>query len=263
MPAHSPRSTLAPRYLPALTRAQIEALPGKATSVVIIPTGSIEQHGPHLPVGVDSILGQAWLAAALPHVPASASVYVGPPLTYGKSNEHTGFPGTLSISTITLHRLLKSIARQLTALGFRTLAVLNTHGGNSAVLVSTLREIQTSCGINAGMLSFGWEPDLPAREAATGIHAGRFETALMLAVSPGLVRMDRAVTVYPPPSVHSATVGIVDTPVSLGWATTDLSPSGVVGDACAATEAEGRAWLAAGGRALAEQILRLSARIRT
>ncbi|MGH8021173.1 MAG: creatininase family protein, partial [Opitutaceae bacterium] len=63
------------RYLPSMTCAQIEALPHRASAIVIIPTGSVEQHGPHLPVGVDSILGQGWLAAALPHVPAQVKVY--------------------------------------------------------------------------------------------------------------------------------------------------------------------------------------------
>ncbi len=250
------------RYLPSMTRAQIEALPGKSSAVVIIPTASIEQHGPHLPVGVDSILGQAWLAAALPHVPPSVAVYVGPPVTYGKSNEHSGFPGTVTISARTLHRVLKATARQLAALGFRTMAVLNTHGGNSAVLISTLREIQTGVGINAGMLSFGWRPPLPAREAMHGFHAGEFETALMLAVNPALVRMDQAVAEFPVQPEDAAAVGPVDAPATFGWISADISRTGVMGDATAATAEKGRAWLEAGGRALAEQIAKLSEKVK-
>lgn len=250
------------RYLAAMTRAQIEALPGKGSAIVIVPTGSIEQHGPHLPVGVDSILGQAWLGAALPHVPNSVAVYVAPPVTYGKSNEHSGFPGTVSISARTLHRILKSIARQLAALGFRTMAVLNTHGGNSAVLVSTLREIQTSVGINAGMLNFGWKPPLAPQEAAYGFHAGRFETALMLAIAPALVHMSHAVCEYPAQLETARSVGPVDAPATYGWISADISRSGVMGDATAANVADGRAWLDAGGRALAEQIVRLSEKVK-
>lgn len=250
------------RYLPAMTRAQIEGLPGKGSAIVIIPTGSIEQHGPHLPVGVDSILGQAWLASALQHLPPSAPVYVGPPITYGKSNEHGNFPGTITLSARTLHRLLKATARQLAALGFRTVAVLNTHGGNSPVLVSTLREIQTAVGINAGMLAFGWKAPLPPHEAAQGIHAGQFETALMLAVAPNLVSMEHAVCEFPPRSAATESVGPIDAPSIYGWQTTDLSRTGVIGDATAATVADGRAWLAAGGRALADQILKLAEKVR-
>jgi len=250
------------RYLPAMTRAQLEALPGKSSAIVIIPTGSIEQHGPHLPVGVDSILGQSWLDAALPHIPASVPVYVGPALTYGKSNEHTGFPGTVSLSARTLHRLLRALARQLAALGFRTLAVLNTHGGNSPVLTATLREIQTAVGINAGMLSLRWRPPLPPREAAHGFHAGHFETALMRAVAPGLVAMDRAVCEYPPDAPTADGVGPVHAAATYGWLTADLSRSGVLGDATAATTEDGRAWLAEGGRQLAAQIVKLAESVR-
>lgn len=250
------------RYLPAMTRQQIEALPGKSSAVVIVPTASIEQHGPHLPVGVDSILGQAWLAAAVPHLPASAGVYIGPAITYGKSNEHAGFPGTVTISARTLHRLVKAIARQLAALGFRTLAILNTHGGNSAVLVSTLREIQTSVGIQAGMLSFGWKPPLAPQEATYGFHAGRFETALMLAIAPGLVKIEHAVSEFPAQLESAGQVGPVDAPVTYGWLSADISRTGVMGDATAATAADGRAWLDAGGRALAGQIVKLCETVR-
>lgn len=259
-PALHPASYRA-RYLPAMTRSQIEALPDKASAVVIVPTASIEQHGPHLPVGVDSILGQAWLSAALGHVPVSVPVYVAPAITYGKSNEHCGFPGTVSISARTLHRLLNWIARQIAALGFRTMAVLNTHGGNSAVLVSTLREIQTSVGIHAGMLSFGWKPPLPPREATQGFHAGRFETALMLAIAPHLVAMDRAVCEFPLPDGDDGRVGPVDAAATYGWISADISRSGVMGDAPSATVEDGRAWLDAGGRALAEQITRLCEKV--
>jgi len=261
MNAPSYPRTYRARYLPAMTRAQIEALPGKSSAIVIIPTASIEQHGPHLPVGVDSILGQAWLGAALPHVPPSAGVYVGPAITYGKSNEHAGYPGTVSISARTLHRLLRAIARQLAALGFRTMAVLNTHGGNSAVLVSTLREIQTSIGIQAGMLSFGWKPPLAPQETAYGFHAGRFETALMLAIAPDLVQMDRAVCEFPAHLGDAAHVGPVDAPATYGWISADISRSGVMGDATAATVDDGRAWLEAGGRALAAQIVKLAGKV--
>lgn len=243
------------RYLPAMTRRQITALPGKSTGVIIIPTGAIEQHGPHLPVGVDAILGQAWLAAALPHLPRSAPVYVGPAITYGHSVEHAGFPGTVTISARLLPRLLHSVARQVHALGFRTLAVLNTHGGNSAVLLPALREIQTATGLNAGFLQRTWKPPLDAQEAAWGFHAGQWETALMLAVAPHLVRLDRAVCEYPARHDDPGQLRPEDAAATLAWNTSDVSLSGVMGDATAANARDGAAWFAAAARALAAQIL--------
>ena len=150
-PRHAEAPTVWPpvyrsRYLPALTRAELAALPDKEQALVLIPTGAIEQHGYHLPVGVDSIMGQAWLTHALPLLPADAPVYVAPPITYGKSNEHIGFPGTVFTSALILRRLLLALARQLRALGFRHVALVNTHGGNSAVNTYTLREIQLPIG---------------------------------------------------------------------------------------------------------------------
>jgi creatinine amidohydrolase len=248
------------KYLPAMTRAQIDALPGRASAIVIVPTGSVEQHGPHLPVGVDSILGQAWLTAALPLIPATVPVYVGPAVTYGKSNEHLGFPGTLTISAATLRRLVLSIARQVHALGFRTLAILNTHGGNTAVLVATIREIQAALDLNAGLIAPG-RPAVGEREERLGIHAGRIETSWMLAVAPNLVHMKRAVREFPSIGGKPAPLDVFDGPATRGWMMRDLSRSGVLGDAAAADAAEGRAWFDAGARVLASRIVELAARV--
>jgi creatinine amidohydrolase len=249
------------RYLPGMTRAQIDSLPGKGSAVVIVPTGSVEQHGPHLPVGVDSILGQAWLAYALPHVPAHVPVYVGPALTYGKSNEHLGFPGTLTISALSLRRVLLAVARQVRDLGFGTLAILNTHGGNSAVVVATLREIQTEFGLNACMIAPTWKPPVDEQEQRFGIHAGRIETAWMLAVAPQLVRMQRAVCEFPARIDDPGRVRPVDAPATAAWMSLDVSRTGVMGDATAATASDGRAWFEAGARSLAARIVELAGKV--
>jgi creatinine amidohydrolase len=245
------------RYLPSLTRDELDALPNKEQALVLIPTGAIEQHGHHLPVGVDAILGQAWLENVLPRLAADAPVYVAPPLTYGKSNEHSAFAGTLSISVTSFRRQLLAIASQLKALGFRQIAVLNTHGGNSPIIVSTLREIQTSLDLRAGMLGWPYKPDLPAQEAAYGIHAGDWETSLMLAVADELVTMSKAVCEYPTQLSDSGELRSEDAPVIFSWATEDVSKSGVMGDATAATHEKGQRWLEAQSSALAQRILEL------
>ena len=115
------------RYLPGMTRRQIAALPDKSWAPVIIATGAIEQHGPHLPVAVDALMGQVWLSLALSRLPHGASAYVAPPITIGKSNEHSGFPGTLFVSKTTLRVLLLTIAQQVHEWGFRNIAIINTH----------------------------------------------------------------------------------------------------------------------------------------
>lgn len=242
------------RYLPSLTRDELSTISNKERAIVIIPTGAIEQHGHHLPVGVDAILGQAWLENMLPRLADDAPVYVAPPLTYGKSNEHNTFAGTLSLSVSTFRRLLLAVASQLKTLGFHQIAVLNTHGGNSAVIVSTLREIQTTLGLRAGLLGWPYKPELSAQEAAYGFHAGDWETSLMLAVADELVTMSKAVCEYPAQLSDPGELRPEDAPVIYSWATEDVSHSGVMGDATAATHEKGRRWLDAQSAALARRI---------
>jgi creatinine amidohydrolase len=250
-------NTYRDRYLPALTRDALESWPDKDRTVVILPTGAIEQHGHHLPVGVDAILGQAWLAHTLPKLPADARVLVAPPITYGKSNEHIGFPGTVFVSAKTLRRLVLAMATQLRSLGFRHLAILNTHGGNSAVLVYTLREIQTGLGLRAGMLNFPYKPDLVPQEAQYGFHGGEWETSLMLGCAPELVRMDKAACEYPARLDDPGELRPENAPAIFSWITADISKSGVMGDATQATSDKGLRWLDLASTALARRITEL------
>ena len=261
-PVHAPLASVifpsappaSPRALATFTSAQLAALPDKARALVIIPTGAIEQHGHHLPLGTDSLLSQLWLAHALPKLAPEAQVFVAPPLVYGKSNEHLGFAGTVTLSARTLRRQLLSIATHLKTLGFRQIAVLNTHGGNSATVVTTLREIQTDLGLRAGMLSGYYRPQQSPQEAAYGFHASEWETSLLLAGAPALVHMDRAVCEYPARINDPGALRPEGAPVVFTWKTSDLSRSGVMGDATIATAEKGVHWLDEASTALARKI---------
>jgi len=243
-----------PRELVALTADQLTALPDKAQALVIIPTCAIEQHGHHLPLGTDAILSRIWLAHALPRLAVDAPVFIAPSITFGKSNEHLGFPGTITISARTLRRQLLALASGLKALGFRQIAVLNTHGGNSATVVATLREIQGTLGLRAGMLSGHYRPVQVPQETAFGFHAGEWETSLMLAAAPALVRMDRAVCEYPARIDAHGTLRPEGAAAVFAWKTSDLSQSGVMGDATLATAEKGMRWLEESSTALARKI---------
>jgi creatinine amidohydrolase len=243
-----------PRSLVAMTAEQLAAIPAKARALVIIPTSAVEQHGHHLPLGTDAMLARLWLAHALPRLAGDAPVFVAPPITFGKSNEHLGFAGTVTISARTLRRQLLALAAELKALGFQQIAVLNTHGGNSATIVATLREIQTTLDLRAGMLSGHYRPAQTPQETAFGFHAGEWETSLMLAGAPELVRMDRAVCEYP---AHINTPGVLRPEGSsavFAWKTSDVSQSGVMGDATLATTEKGQRWLDESSSALARKI---------
>jgi creatinine amidohydrolase len=247
------------RYLAAMTPRQIAALPDKAWAPVIIVTGAIEQHGPHLPVAVDSFLGQVWLERALPLLPAGTSCYVAPPITIGKSNEHTGFPGTLLVSKETLRGLLLCLARQVHAWGFRQIAILNTHGGNTAVNTYTLREITAKFGLRGGQLAPKVDLGLPAQESNFGYHANTAETAWLLATAPHLVKMTDAVSEYCGHVDEPGELRPERAPATMAWITSDLSKSGIMGDATAATAEQGELWLDQMAAAIATAIADVAA----
>ena len=260
--AHPSPSAIFPayrsRYLPAFSAAQLAGLSAKNRPLVIVPAAAIEQHGPHLPVGVDAILGQALLGAALARLPSDLPVFVAPPLTYGKSIEHQGFPGTISISTRTLRRLGLAMAGQLHDIGIRRLAFFNTHGGNSPLLTTLLHEIPETLGIKATLLRHGYQPDVSAQEAAWGFHADEWETSLMLACAPELVRMEKAVGEYPARLDDPGELRPENAAAVFAWMTSDISRSGVMGDPTRATEENGRRWLAGAADHLAAKIRSLS-----
>ncbi len=244
------------RYLPAMTPVQIAALPDRAWAPVIVPVGAIEQHGPHLPVAVDSYLAQVWIEQLLPRLPAGASCYIAPPITVGKSNEHTGFPGTLTISKDTLRTQLLVIARQLHAWGFKQMALLNTHGGNLAVNAYTLREINATIGIRAGTLQNRNSIQVSPQESTYGYHANEAETALMLAAAAPLVKAG-AVCDYCAQLGDTRELRPERAPATFAWVSQDLSNSGIMGDAPAGTAEKGERWIAQSAEGLAQVVAAL------
>lgn len=251
----SPAENLRARSLVTMTQAQIARLPNKAQAVVVLTTGAIEQHGRHLPVAVDALMGQVWLERALALLPTDFPCYVTPPITIGRSVEHAGFPGTLTVSKETLRLQVLAIARQLHAWGFRHLAVHNTHGGNLAVLGYTLREIQTAYGLRAELLRPKWNFGLSAQEETFGFHAGELETGWMLAVAPALVDMTAATCEWPALLDQPGRLRPEASPARVAWITQDLSRSGVMGDATAATQEKGERWLKDGAGSVAAAIM--------
>lgn len=243
------------RYLPAMTREQIAALPDKAWAPLILPTGAIEQHGPHLPVSVDAFLGQVWLSQALLRLPQGASCYVAPPVTVGKSNEHTGFAGTLVISKDTLRELVMCVARQAKSWGFGSLAILNTHGGNISVLRYVVQEIREAFGLRICFLNGYENLGLSEQEDTYGFHAGELETSLMLAAIPHLVKMNLASCEFPARIADPGELRPEAAPATFSWATKDISRSGIMGDATVATAEKGLRWLEIGSSRIAGQIL--------
>lgn len=246
------------RYLPGLAASTLKALPDLDRSVALIPLSAIEQHGNHLPVGVDALLGEGLLRAALAQLPSEAPVWVALPINVGKSIEHQSFAGTLSLSSRTLRTLLTSQIEALAELGFGTIAIWNTHGGNSAVLTYTLRELQTRLGVRIGRLESGYQPRLSPHETAFGFHAGQWETSLMLALAPELVKTEATICEYPVAPNAPGELRPERGAITQAWVTADLSTTGVMGDATAATKASGEHWIQETAIRLASRLLHLT-----
>mgnify|MGYP006266985549 CR=1 FL=1 len=244
------------RYLSALTLRQIREIPEKDGALVIVPTGAIEQHGPHLPVGVDSMLSQAWLGYALSRLEADDPVWVAPPITYGKSNEHVGFPGTVTIERAALRKLLRVILSQLLDWGFRNIALLNTHGGNTPVLKTSIREFELEhpeCRL--GFLSFeGVDFGLSEQEATYGFHAGEWETSLLLELAPDCCDPEEASCEYPARVDDPGKLRPESAPAIYAWVTADLSESGIMGDATAGSAEKGRRFFESGAEGLVQSM---------
>ncbi|MFJ2260153.1 creatininase family protein [Streptomyces sp. NPDC087844] len=161
---------------------------GVARQVAVLPVGSFEQHGRYLPLSTDTLVA----CAIAREVAAAFPVHLLPPVTISCSHEHAAWPGTVSISSVTLHAMVRDIADSLRRSGVDTLVLINGHGGNY-VLGNVVQE---SSAAGARMALFpaveDWET---AREAAgvetsllTDMHAGEIETSILLHTDPGYLR---------------------------------------------------------------------------
>lgn len=184
--------------------------------LVLVPLGSIEQHGPHLPLDTDTVIAAAVAHGVAEELPGT---WVAPALSYGSSGEHQSFPGTASVGTAALTHVLVELVRSLRTWAQRVV-VVNAHGGNVAAL-------------NASD-EIAWVPCATETLADSGgdLHAGFTETSLMLHLRPEAVRLDLAEAGNRQPLSEIL-------PAMMAGGVAAVSPNGVLGDPAGATAAEG------------------------
>ena len=232
------------REFSRLTWQEVAAMADRERTVLILPMGAIEQHGPHLPLMVDHAIAIGVIGQAVARLDPAVAAYVLPPLPYGKSNEHGAFPGTISLTATTLLATVMDIGDSLYRSGFRKLILVNGHGGQPPVLDIAATDLHDRYPTMEVLSIFVWRaaPTYKAllgdREGAEGMHAGDAETSLMLALRPDAVRRDRADCVYPPDRLPGSAIGPKG-PLAYAWRTEELSASGTIGDATAASREKG------------------------
>ncbi|WP_158968234.1 creatininase family protein [Chachezhania sediminis] len=211
-------------------------------TIAILPTAAVEQHGPHLPVGTDTLIAEGMLNRLRATCPADLDLAILPIMAVGKSNEHLWAAGTLTLSAATALAAWTEIGLSVARAGVRKIVIANSHGGNLDLISILSRELRVEAGMLAVKCQWGnfGHPDgmYTPHELRFGIHGGDVETSLMLEFRPDTVDMSKAV------NFRSAaeTMPIPPTgPISRGWIASDLNPDGTVGDASLATAEKGAA----------------------
>lgn len=240
--------------------AQLRAGGAIEEVVAVLPVAAIEQHGPHLPLCVDTTLVEGIVAASLAELPDELPVLFLPTQQVGRSIEHLRFPGTLTLSAETLIRLWTEIGESVARAGVRKLVLFNSHGGQVSVMDIVARDLRSRSdllvfSVNWFNLPLGAEVDglFTQEENRFGIHAGDVETSMMLALRPQTVDMAQARDFRSTSQDRAAKFPILGngTSAKLGWQMQDYHPMGAAGNAAAATADKGRAVVEAAGRQLA------------
>ena len=250
--------------------AQAHAHARTSQLIAVLPVAATEQHGPHLPLSVDTTLVDGVIAAALPHIAADVPALFLPTQAVGFSPEHAAFGGTLTLKAETLIRLWTDLAESVAATGVRKLVLLNSHGGQVGLMDVVARDLRARLGML--VYSVNWF-SLPltgangedvnalfgAHEHRFGIHAGEIETSMTLALKPESVDMALAQNFASTSEDRALQYPILGNGKSakLAWQTQDYNPAGAVGNAAAASAEKGRTVLDAAGRALAQMLAEL------
>jgi creatinine amidohydrolase len=215
-------------------------------TIAILPIAAIEQHGPHLPVGTDTILNQGCLDLLAERAPADLDIRILPVQSVGKSNEHLWQKGTVTLPAPVPIEAWMEIGLSVARAGIRKIVFINSHGGNESVMDIVTRELRVRAGMLAVKTSWtrfgapdGLYSDIERRH---GIHAGDLETSLVMYFRPELVAHNRLED-FPSVAAEDEAGFKYLRPTgqhAYAWIASDLNPHGAVGEAQKASAEKGR-----------------------
>ena len=225
------------RLIGELTYLDVSKVVGES-SILCLPIGSIEQHGPHLPLNTDVVLAEEFTRRIIARWGEDLDLWQLPTLAISLAREHEWAPGTLSLSIQGMTALMRDLGREIArSLPARNLAIVNGHGGNRGILEAVAQDLRADFGLNVCVLHPAAWAEVDPNAAVPEIHGGKNETSMMLAIAPQLVRKDKIAQLKKPPDAEAIRKTILDPVVSWPW-TTDgkrIADMGVIGDAQAAS----------------------------
>src|SRR5476649_2269510 len=225
------------RLIGELTSPEVSKLLSE-TSILCLPVGSIEQHGPHLPLNTDVVLAEEFTRRIIARWAKSLDLWQLPTLSICLAREHEWASGTLSLSIQGMTAVMRDLGREISrTLPARNLAIINGHGGNRGILEALIQDLRADFGLNVCVLHPSNWVDIDANAVIPEIHGGKNETSMMLAAAPHLVRRDEIAKLKNPPDAKVIRETILDRGASWPWTTDDnrLADMGVIGDAQAAS----------------------------
>jgi mycofactocin system creatininase family protein len=243
---------MAAQDLDKLTWPEVKAAIDGGRDTVVMALGATEQHGPHMPLATDALLGDHMAQLLAERIDA----FVAPTLRVGCSEHHVGFAGTMSISEPTMHAVVCDVVRSLLSGGFRRIVLLPSHGGNFAPLAAALERLDadershvvavTDLSVLFQIAQLGErEHDVPLADG--GLHAGEWETSLLLALHPELVKMERAEAGFTG-DLQEAVASMFSGGVA------SISTNGAIGDPTSASREHGERYWSAVEEIVVEQV---------
>ncbi|HEY2247652.1 MAG TPA: creatininase family protein [Bradyrhizobium sp.] len=246
-----------PRDWTAIDWTKVDAA-AAARWIAVLPLAATEQHGPHLPLTTDIMIGEAYLARVRELLPDAVPATFLPIERIGISTEHIDFAGTQTLSTEAALTRWKSIGERVVRAGVRKIVIVTSHGGNSAAMTlvaQDLRAYHRMLAVTTSWFRFGTPAgQFPAEELRHGIHGGAVETSIMLARYREHVRRDAIADFRSRGITMEQQYRWLSTqrPAPFAWQTQDLHPSGAVGNATLASPEKGEALLDHGARGFIE-----------